>query len=113
MGLSRLWCAALLFALIQLPGQNPPWTPGPAGQQSPPLQAPTLPIDAPRQAPPPAKPKIDTVKATQDAKELAKLAGEIPAGVEQANKGVVPKELNDRLKRIEKLSKQLRRELFL
>ncbi|MGA2985051.1 MAG: hypothetical protein ABSG32_14660 [Terriglobia bacterium] len=113
MALPRLWSAALLFALLQLPGQNPPWTPNPSGQ-GPPAPAPTrFPIDDPRQAPQPAKPKIDAAQVKRDAEELAKLAGEIPPDIEQANKGVVSKELNDRLKRIEKLSKQLRRELFL
>ena len=44
--------------------------------------------------------------------ELAKLAGAIPSAVEHANKGVLSKDLNERLKRVEKLSKKLRRELF-
>ena len=39
--------------------------------------------------------------------------GGIPSGIEQANKGIISIDLNDRLKRIEKLPKQLRRELFL
>ncbi len=38
--------------------------------------------------------------------------GEIPSVVEQANKGVLSKDLNDRLKQIEMLSKRLCRELF-
>jgi hypothetical protein len=48
----------------------------------------------------------------RDADELAKLAGQIPSSVEQANKGVLSKDLSDRLKRIERLSKQLRRALY-
>jgi hypothetical protein len=58
------------------------------------------------------RPKIDTVQIKRDADQLAKLAAEIPPAVEQASKGVLSKDLNDRLKRIEKLSKQLRREIF-
>ena len=58
------------------------------------------------------RPKIDTAQVKRDADQLASLAGEIPSSVEQANKGAVSKDLNDQLKRIEKLSKQLRRELF-
>jgi hypothetical protein len=61
----------------------------------------------------PAKPKFDVAQIKFDAEELAKLAQEIPPAIEQANKGVLSKDLNDRLKRIEKLSKQLRRELSL
>ena len=102
--------AALLIAMLQVPGINPPWTPGPQ-QSSPPMQQSRFPIDEPQQAQQ-QKPKIDAGQVKRDADELAKLAGEIPSGVEQANKGVVSKDLNDRLKRIEKLSKQLRRELF-
>ena len=46
------------------------------------------------------------------ANELAKLAGEIPSTVEQANKGVLSKDLNDRLKQIKTLSKRLCRQVF-
>lgn len=58
------------------------------------------------------RPKLDTAQVKRDADQLAKLADEIPSSVEQANQGVLSKDLNDRLKRIEKLSKQLRREIF-
>jgi hypothetical protein len=64
------------------------------------------------QAPQPVKPKFDAAQAQRDAEELAELAKEIPPGVDQANKGLISKDLNDRLKRIEKLSKQLRQKLF-
>lgn len=104
MALSRFWSSALLLALLQM---NPSW-----GRHTQPglhRQKTNLP---PIQAPQPVKPKFDFAQATRDAEELAGLAKEIPPGVDQANKGLVSKDLNDRLKRIEKLSKQLRRELF-
>jgi len=104
--------AALLIAMLQVPGINPPWTPGPQQQAPPPVQQNRFPVDEPPRTQQQSKPKIDAVQVKRDAEELAKLAGEIPTGVEQANKGMVSKDLNDRLKRIEKLSKQLRRELF-
>jgi hypothetical protein len=47
------------------------------------------------------------------ADELAKLTSEFPSAVERVNKGVLSDDLNDRLKQIEKLPKQLRRQLFL
>jgi hypothetical protein len=47
----------------------------------------------------------------QEAEELAQLAQSIPAEVEQVNHGVLPKDLNNKLKRIEKLSKHLRSDL--
>ncbi len=56
--------------------------------------------------------QIDAVRVKPQANELAKLAGEIPSAVEQANKGVLSKDLNDRLKQIEMISKRLCRQLF-
>jgi hypothetical protein len=47
----------------------------------------------------------------QEAGELAQLAQSIPAEVEQVNHGVLPKDLSNKLKRIEKLSKRLRNDL--
>jgi short-subunit dehydrogenase len=70
-------------------------------------------MDQPEQVQPRAgERRGDLVQIKRDAAELAKLASEIPPAVEQANKGVLSKDLSDRLKRIEKLSKQLRRELY-
>ncbi|MGD0900790.1 MAG: hypothetical protein ABR915_23400 [Thermoguttaceae bacterium] len=111
MALSRFWSAALLFALLQILGGTPPWTPGPITQTPPRQPENRFPVDEQR-APQQGKPKFDAAQLKRDAEELSKLAQAIPPGVEQANKGVISKDLNDRLKRIEKLSKQLRRELF-
>ncbi len=73
---------------------------------------PALPIDQPpvrvhgdRQQ------RYDPAKVKKDAAELAKLAQSIPPGVDQVANGKLPKDLQARLKRIEKLSKQLRREI--
>jgi hypothetical protein len=54
---------------------------------------------------------VDLAQVQRDAKELARLAKLIPAEVEQVKNGRLPKDLDDQLKRIEKLSKQLRREI--
>jgi hypothetical protein len=71
-----------------------------------------LPIDQPEVVTPPSAHRhADGTQLLREAKELAKLADEVPPLVEQANKGVLSKDLNDRLKRIEKLSKQLHRDL--
>jgi hypothetical protein len=45
------------------------------------------------------------------ADELASLAQQVRADTEQATKGLLAKDLKDKLKRIERLSKQLRQEL--
>ena len=112
--MSKLWSAALLLALMQLPGQNPPWTPNPNAPPRLPEVKHHLPADEPPQPGQEEgkRPKIDTAQVKRDADQLAKLADEIPSSVEQANKGVVSKDLNDQLKQIEKLSKRLRRALF-
>jgi hypothetical protein len=98
----------LLFLGLQ-PQQFPPPTsnagPHPAVERR-------LPIDQPEVVTPRSKSRrIDMAQLKRDANELAKLASDIPSLVEQANKGLLPKDLNQRLKRIEKLSKQLRQEL--
>jgi len=54
---------------------------------------------------------VDPAQLQRDAKELASLAQLIPSEVEQLKSGRLPKDLDGQLKRIEKLSKQLRREI--
>jgi hypothetical protein len=65
---------------------------------------------AEKNVPPPLyqRSPADLAKLKRDADELASLAQSIPPGVEQTTTGVLPKDLADRLKRIEKLAKQLR-----
>jgi hypothetical protein len=58
-----------------------------------------------------ARPTIDSGKLQREADELAALAASIPQEIDQTAKGILPKSLSDRLKRIEKLAKQLRCEL--
>jgi hypothetical protein len=59
----------------------------------------------------PAKRSIDPVKLHAEANELADLARSVPTDMDQVSQGKLPKDLGDKLKRIEKLSKQLRGEL--
>ncbi|SRR6266478_348333 len=47
-----------------------------------------------------------------EASELAGLSATIPAQVDQVNKGQIPKDIGDQLKRIEKLAKHLRSEIM-
>ncbi|HLW87873.1 MAG TPA: hypothetical protein VKR57_05235 [Terriglobales bacterium] len=61
--------------------------------------------------PPPQKRTLDPVKLRAEANELADLAHSVPAYVDQVSQGKLPKDFADKLKRIEKLSKQLRNEL--
>jgi hypothetical protein len=54
---------------------------------------------------------VDITKLRQDAAELAALAQSIPPAVEQTTKGLLPKDLDQKLKRIEKLAKHLRSQI--
>jgi hypothetical protein len=56
---------------------------------------------------------VDPAQLKKDADELAQLASTVPAGVVRAVNGTLDKDLKDRLKKIEKLSKRLRSELAL
>jgi hypothetical protein len=55
-----------------------------------------------------ARRTIDVEKPKAD--ELVALAQSIPPDIEKVAKGALPKDLDGRLKRIEKLSKQLRKD---
>jgi phage terminase Nu1 subunit (DNA packaging protein) len=54
---------------------------------------------------------VDPAKLKRDADELANLAASIPSAVNQTNMGLLPKDLDQKLKRIEKLAKQLRSQI--
>jgi hypothetical protein len=64
--------------------------------------------------PPPMNPRrraLDPDKLKRDADELVVLAQSVPSEIDQATKGVLPKDLAGKLKKIEKLAKQLRSQL--
>jgi len=64
--------------------------------------------------PPPPAPRrtVDYANLKHDADELAVLAQSVPAEVDQTSKGALPKDLSEKLKRIEKLAKHLRNSLI-
>ena len=63
--------------------------------------------------PPPIhqRPSIDFAKVKSDADELVILSQSIHSGVDNVGNGMLPKDLIDKLKQMEKLSKRLRSEL--
>ncbi|MBZ5680272.1 MAG: hypothetical protein LAO24_09225 [Acidobacteriia bacterium] len=65
--------------------------------------APQVPVNARRQ--------IDLVQLQREADDLARTAQTIPADVAKVRKGMLPKDVIQKLKQIEKLSKHLRSEL--
>ena len=54
---------------------------------------------------------IHLVEIGQEADELSRIAQTIPPDIDSVKKGVLPKDIVERLKRIEKLAKHLRSEL--
>jgi flagellar motor component MotA len=54
---------------------------------------------------------VDLAKLKSDADELVILSQSIHSGIGDVQKGMLPKDLMDKLKQIEKLSKRLRNEL--
>jgi len=51
---------------------------------------------------------VDTTQLQHDAKELADLSASVPADINRVNRGLLPKDVIEKLRRIEKLSKRLR-----
>jgi hypothetical protein len=63
------------------------------------------------QTPPNASKRVDLIQLQQEADDLARTAQTIPSDVESVRKGMLPKDVIQKLKQIEKLSKRLRSEL--
>lgn len=55
--------------------------------------------------------RIDLVQLQRDADDLSRTAQTIPGDVAKVRKGMLPKDVIEKLKQIEKLSKRLRTEL--
>lgn len=68
------------------------------------------PADIPPEVKPQRKP-VNPAQLKREAEELAKLAESIPTEIDRVAGGQLPKDLDEQLKQIEKLSKRLRREI--
>ena len=55
--------------------------------------------------------RMESAQVQKEADDLARLAETIPADVASIRKGILPKDVIEKLKQIEKLSKRLRTEL--
>ena len=74
---------------------------------------PPAPLDSANsdQAPTATSKRLDLAQLQRDADDLARTAQTIPTDVASVRKGMLPKDVIDKLKQIEKLSKRLRTEL--
>ena len=109
--MKRSLLAFFLVLTLSAPMLTQVGHPTPAGIR----QAEQADAQAQRDIPPPAlapKTNLDYAKLRSDAEQLAALAQTIPLGVDQASNGVLPKDLGERLKQVEKLAKTLRRQLL-
>jgi len=100
--LSLLFCCSLL-TFCQPQGR--PIPPGLRQAERQPGPADVVPPLGPQQR------KPDFARLHKDADELAELAGTIPAAVQQVSQGQFPKDLNEKLKHIEKLARKIRTQL--
>src|SRR4029077_14291597 len=89
-----------LIMAVAHTGHNYPTPPEPMDPQSRQTQPPQI-----------SKRSVDTTQIQKQADELARMAQTIPADVASVRKGMLPKDVIEKLKQIEKLSKRLRTEL--
>lgn len=70
-------------------------------------------MDAPQTKPatPKTTMRIDPLQLQREARELSDLANSLPADMDHVSHGLLPKDMIDKLKRIEKLSKHMRGEI--
>jgi hypothetical protein len=55
--------------------------------------------------------RMNNLELQKDAKELAEVCASIPADMDSVKRGLLPKDVLEKLTRVEKLSKRLREEL--
>jgi len=106
----RFLLVLLLFALPAHPQLGAPLGrcgPQPRPSDWPRNQLPEEPVSLQGQK----RPAVDMVRLQRNAQELAELSASIHADVNRANRGLLSKDVIEKLKRVEKLSKQLRGEL--
>jgi hypothetical protein len=96
----------LVAASVAAPAQSAPIRPGIR-------QADQAETQTEKNIPPPdnARTRINLAKVSHEADELARIAQTIPPDIASVKSGMLPKDVLERLKQIEKLSKHLRSEL--
>lgn len=101
LALSAALCLSGAMAVAQSSHHFP--TPPPSMDQDKPAQAPRSDAQP--------MPRINYAKLQKEADELARAAQTIPSDVASVRQGMLPKDVIEKLKEIEKLSKRLRTEL--
>jgi hypothetical protein len=103
---------ALLVILIVSCTSRAQTRPRPPGLQ----QADQAETQAQQNIPPPStvpqRKRIDMVNLQSEANDLARLAQSIPADISSIQQGQLPKDLFEKLKQVEKISKHMRAEIM-
>ncbi len=89
------------------PTASPQGRPASAGQQELRKYEATHGLEAPQ----PQRRQVDSSQLQREAEELSTLGQSIPIDIKSVTNGTLPKDVLEKLKRIEKLSKHLRGEL--
>jgi len=104
--LAPIFLSSVLLSASLLPAQTRPIPPGVR-------QADQAETQTEKSIPPPVTQPahLDLAKLRQEADELARIAQSIPPDVASIQKGKLPKDMIEKLKQIEKLSKHLRSQI--
>ena len=103
--LGWLLAALLVFAGLDARAQHRPTYPHPPEPADPRAAASAPHTDSS------AKMRVSPAQLRQEAEELSSLAQTLTQDIDAVNRGVLPKDTVSRLKRVEKLAKQLRQEI--
>ena len=104
---SRSYLATILLGFgMQVAGQSvPPNAPLPrSAADTPVMMAPALPPTSTTVR----RPHVDPIELQREAKQILDLSQSLQPDIANVNRGVLPREMIEKVKRIEKLSKQLR-----
>jgi hypothetical protein len=108
---SPSWCLLAIFLGlgIQTLGQSVPQdAPAPRSADAAPMTlVPNLPVASATSL----MPQVDPLELQREAKQILELSKSIPSDVEYINHGLLPRDTIEKLKRIERLSKQLRSQI--
>jgi hypothetical protein len=94
----------LLFASVEASGQHRPTYPHP------PQAADTATVEN-VQSQPSQSAHLKPAQLRQEVQELSSLAQDLTQDIDAVNRGLLPKDTVDKLKRVEKLAKRLRKEI--
>jgi hypothetical protein len=115
-GALLLWCSALAVGQSSNPHKNPAdfMPPIYRGEGMIDKNNGIHAVDQPEpQNPPQPRVRLDRAQIRREADELSRLAQAVSKEISETEKGMLPKDLSENLKKVQKLSKRLRGELRL